>query len=97
MGLKIQSIIKKITLFADGELGTPIFSRHPLRNVPFSMSDKAAFINVKHTCAASLKSLSLLPSFFLVTCMDGVLLAHLAARINHTVDVEILKYRIQVE
>jgi hypothetical protein len=78
--LNIQGIIKKITLFADGELGTPILSKHWLRKDPFSMSDKAAFINGKHTSAASLKSLSLLPSFFLNTYMDGVLLAHLAAK-----------------
>jgi hypothetical protein len=51
-------------LFANGELGTPIFSRHPLRKVPFSMSAKAACINGKHNPAASLKSLSLVSSFF---------------------------------
>jgi hypothetical protein len=45
---KIQSIIEKMTLIADGALGTPIFNRHPLRKVPFSMSSKAAFINGKH-------------------------------------------------
>jgi hypothetical protein len=55
-----------ITLFADGELGTPIFSRQPLRKVPFSMSAKAACINGKHNPAASLKSLSLVSPFFLV-------------------------------
>jgi hypothetical protein len=44
---KIQGIIEKMTLFADGALGTPIFNRQPLRKVPFSMSSKAAFINGK--------------------------------------------------
>lgn len=92
MELKIQSIVNKITLFADGELGTPIFSRHPVGNVPFSMSAKEEFINGKHTCAASLKSVSLLSSFFLVTYNHGVLLAHLSTRTHNSIDVGILKY-----
>jgi len=61
------------SLFADGALGTPIFSRHPLRKVPFTMSSKAAFINGKQALAASLKSLSLVSSFFLVTYTHHVL------------------------
>jgi len=87
---KIQNIIEKMTLFADGALGTPIFTRHPLRKVPFTMSSKAAFINGKQALAASLKSLSLVSSFFLVTYTHHVLLLSWT---NHINDAENLKYK----
>jgi hypothetical protein len=77
---KIQnSVISRITLFVVGELGTPMFSKQPLRKVPFSTPSKAACINGRQTSAASLKSLSLLSSFFLLAHIQHKLLPNVIA------------------
>ena len=65
--LSSQKSLRKLLYVPNGELGIPIFSRHPLTKIPFSMSVKSTFIHDKQVWAASLKSPSLLSSCFLAT------------------------------
>ena len=76
---KIQNSVSRISLFEVGELGTPMFSKQPLRKVPFSTPSKAACINGRQTSAASLKSLFLLSSFFLLAHIQHKLLPNVIA------------------
>lgn len=54
------------TLLADGLVGISMLSRQLLGKMPLLMSLSVALISGKQASAASLKSVSLLSSFFLI-------------------------------